>query len=194
MPTSRVLSGIVVLCAPKAERYSSWELFTRAEGFLALTLPIKVALPYGLFDSVELIATPKGKAFFAREVHLLERPCALGQNLGAFNQACALAHFLRTTFRELPDYGGVFDLFQKALAHYARHPAAAELITFKALYKILSAEGFAVKEGWLEILSAPQRSQAQGLLRAAVEEPPEMSGASLLESLKSWAARELGTR
>lgn len=190
---SKALSGLIISVAPRAERYTQWQVFSRAEGFVPVTVPAKMSLPFSLFDSVELLGTVRGRGFFANEIHLVERPAGLAKNLAAFNEAGQLTRVVISGFSQLPDYQPIFDLFSKALEYYSTTSAQPPLVTFKALYKMLAAEGFPVKEDWLEKLSAPLQRKAVAALKADVTSAEALDPA-LTAALISWMTRELGIK
>ena len=155
-------------------------------------LPQKLALPYGAFDHLELQTSLKGKNHFATEIRLLERPTELARHPQGFIEAGRLASLAQKAFSHMPDYEEVFDIFKKALAHYATGKNAA-VVTFKAFYLMLSAEGFGVKEDWLGKLPASQKENAQALLALQLQnEPSSGEIEKIFLSLLQWAQSELG--
>ena len=70
-----------------------------------------------------------------------------------------------------------------------RHP---EAVLFKALYLFSRAEGYAVKESWLEDLSASQRELAIDVLRTPVRNQRVETETvnALIDNLKRWLAGE----
>lgn len=190
---SKALSGLIISVAPRAERFTHWQVFSRDEGFISVTVPAKMALPLSLFDRVELLGTVRGRGFFASEVHLVERPLGLAKNLAAFNEAGQLARLVLSGFSQLPDYQPIFDLFAKALEYYSTTSAQPALVTFKALYKMLAAEGFPVKEDWLEKLSTPLQKKAVAALKADITSNEPLDPA-LSAALLGWMNQELGIK
>jgi len=186
------LCGIIVGANPRKDRYVHWELFSPTDGIASVTLPQKLATPYGIFDEVELLATPKAKSFFANEIHLLNRPDALAHHPDGFMQAGTLAALLKKAFNHMPDYIEVFAIFKKSLGYYAEG-LPAKAVTLKAFYLMLRAEGFPAKEDWLERLPPSQLKLAKAALYAALEDAPNDLDAPL-HSLTLWASSELGFR
>lgn len=215
MPSpTRTITGIIIGLSPRAEHYTRWEVLTSAEGFVNVTASTKIAQPFGLFDTVELVASARGRNLFLKEARLLARPSALAQNLVAFTEAARLAKLTHAAFREMPDYKPIYEIFSKALEHYTNNAdrrvadpeqgakrlvegpdlkAHPVLVTLKAFYKMLLAEGFPVQQDWLEKLSPPQYKQAKALLGAklssSIGEVEET-----LAGLIVWAGHELGAR
>ncbi len=187
------LAGIIISVSPRAERYTRWEVFSRDEGFAHVTVPAKMGLPFGLFDSVELMGSVKGKGFFANEIHLKIRPSGLIKNRAAFEEASRLARITGVGFGELPDYEPIFDLFEKALEYYSTTNAQPQRVTFKALYKMLAAEGFPVKEDWLEKLPTDLQKKAVSALKAEITSRDDFDS-NLLEALMRWMIETLGVR
>lgn len=192
MSEARSLQGIIVHLSPRAERYTHWEVFARTEGFVAVTVPEKMGLPFGLFDRIEIIGTAKGKSLFAKEIYLIERPTALARNMAAFQEASNLARLMTAAFHQMPDYAPIFDIFRKALEYYTTNKGTPQLISFKALYKILQAEGFPVKEDWLEKLPKDLQTKAIEALKIEVAHTKDFNfEPKIIESLQRWAREEL---
>lgn len=189
---TQTLSGIIVGANPRKDRYVHWEVFCPTHGIASVTLPQKLATPYGIFDEVELLANTKSKSFFANEIHLIDRPDALARRPEGFMQAGALAALLKKAFNHMPDYTEVFDIFKKALGYYAEG-LPAKAVTLKAFYLMLRAEGFGAKEDWLERLPASQLTLAKAALYAPLADAPNDLDAPL-HSLTLWASSELGFR
>ena len=210
------LTGIIIGVSPRAERYVRWDLLSASEGFVSITVPQKLATPLGLFDTLELVATSRGKGLFLKEPLRLNRPDALAQNLQAFTEAARLAKIIRAVFGQMPDYKPIYEIFKRALCHYSCTPSAteealitaaerkprgaeirsaiSESITLKAFYKMLSAEGFPVSQGWLSQLPSAQRKRAQALLAAPKFDLSHADPKGTLESLIDWVQRELDVR
>lgn len=160
---------------------------------MGVTVPAKMALPFGLFDTVEMTGTVKGRGFFASEIHLSKRPEGLAKNMKALEEISRLALITRESFGELPEYNTIYQLFEKAVVYYAQTEAPPELITLKAFYKMLMSEGFPVKQDWLEALPKKERTKAEELLQSAMEAKVKKEEAEeAVMSLVSWAKRELG--
>ena len=194
MPSpSRNLSGIIIGLAPRADRYTRWELISADHGLIPVTAAQKTAQPFGLFDRIELVATSRGKNLFLKEAQLISRPSALAENLPAFTEAARLANLVRTAFREIPDYKPIYDIFEKSLEHY-QTPANPALVTLKAFYKMLQAEGFPASQDWLTNLPSAQKSTAQSLLSQELSTISVIDPQPVLTSLISWAGRELGVK
>ena len=177
--------GLIIGVAPRAEKYARWEILSGAQGFFAATVPQKLALPYGLFDEVEVSGTLKGKGFFAQEIHLHKRADGLVKNFAALEEASRLAKFLQQAFRETSDYASLHEIFAKAMNYYCEAKSPT-LVSLKALYKILLAEGFAVEQDWLDRQSAEMRE----ILMQPIDGTLDASVA--MESLYRWAGEELG--
>ncbi len=175
------------------ERYTRWEVFSAEEGVCGAQVPNKKALPFGLFDSISVEGSMKGKTFFVDDLRLIERPSELARHPQSFTRAGELARIVIELFRDLPDYRAVHDIFAKSLGYYAQG-LPPMLVSLKALYKMLAAEGFPVGADWLAKLPADLRAPTfaalQSELTADSTEPP----AEAWTSLVSWAQRELGTR
>lgn len=210
---SKNISGIIFAAVPRADRYTRWEVLSASEGFVPVMAPAKLAMPFGLFDAVELVASARGKNLFLQEAHLLRRPNSLAENLPAFTEAARLANLVRAAFRQMPDYAPIFAIFEKALEHYSPpkktdhgegknntgltlcDPFSPALVTLKAFYKMLAEEGFAVAQDWLWNLPRADGEAARTLLLAEVSSRVEaVVVEKALRSLIVWAERELGFR
>jgi hypothetical protein len=186
---TETISGRIVYTEPRADRYTRWVLLSVERGFVNIMAASKVAQPYSLFDRVELIASSRGKNFFLKEAHLIERPTHLASRWHALQEASALARLLQTAFAEMPDYRPVAEIFERALELYAS-ATAPQIITLKAVYKILQAEGFPVAQDWLEHLPEAQQATARALLYESADLPAEATYRSLIK----WMGQELGMR
>lgn len=186
------VEGILLGVTPH-ERFTRWEVFSSESGIRGVQVPIKKALPFGLFDTVAVCGSLKGKAIFAEDLKLIERPAGLAQYPKSFERAGELARLVIDLFRDLPDYSAVYDIFSKSLGYYAQG-LPPMLVSLKALYKILSSEGFPVGADWLAKLPSDLRASTLAALEAELTATATEPSAEIWAALVSWSQNELGTK
>lgn len=188
----RELSAIVLGIEPQGEGFLRLSVLGREHGLQSVLLRLsrRKAAP-DLFDQLEVFwqQRPGSGIGFVIETRLLQRFERLGNSLAALSTASAHARIVARNASHFEDPAPIHDLTLQLLQHLQEglDPALASL---KALYLLARAEGFPVKEAWLQRLPPGQRQRATEALQSPLDTHPAPPAGETLESLRNWLQRE----
>ena len=124
-----------------------------------------------LFDSAALTLAGEdgGHLWFVREAEVRQRRQGIALRYEALQLASKLCALL--VRNQLPDDGraAIHALAGRALDAIENHPALAEMVYLKFLYRLARDEGYAVRQQWLAELHGALRDEAETLLASPLE-------------------------
>ena len=167
--------ALVLQTEPSGESFLKLHLLTVEHGvFLCLKRVSKktgrTATP-DIFDQavVELEQSKQGTLQFVKDYQLIKRRESIGRRYQSLQDAASLSRLLVRNGAHMPESEALFEMTTQALDAFASEKAS-EVILLKALFRLLSDEGYPVRESWWPRLPASLRLPAKALLNEPAPE------------------------